>query len=188
MGLVMKISIPTKLAACVVAAGVVLGSHAEAAVLQFTLENSTFDDGGTASGSFDYNTVTGAYTNIDITTTSGTVLTGNTYTSYSVNSFPRDYGFGSTVAGETADGDSLLDLNTTTDFTMPGTVSLGDPSGFISAEGYIDGVDYVPQRDLSGSAIGVVISVPEPATWSMMILGLGLAGTSLRRRSALAEA
>jgi hypothetical protein len=33
-----------------------------------------------------------------------------------------------------------------------------------------------------GQAVGVLAGgVPEPATWAMMILGAGLAGTSLRR-------
>ena len=40
-----------------------------------------------------------------------------------------------------------------------------------------DGVDY---------AQAFPVGVPEPATWAMMILGFGMAGASLRRRTAMA--
>ena len=33
-----------------------------------------------------------------------------------------------------------------------------------------------------------ISSVPEPATWSMMIIGFGLAGAAMRRRAGLARA
>ena len=53
---------------------------AHAAVITYTLENVIFDDGGTVSGSFEYNTSTGAIiTNDSIVTTPGSVLHGVNY-------------------------------------------------------------------------------------------------------------
>ena len=43
----------------------------------------TFDDGGTASGSFVYDAVTNTYSAINVTTTTGATLAGATYTSLS---------------------------------------------------------------------------------------------------------
>jgi PEP-CTERM motif len=45
----------------------------------WTLQGVTFNDGGTASGSFLFDAGTGQYSSINITTTSGSVLTGATY-------------------------------------------------------------------------------------------------------------
>ena len=94
----------------------------------------------------------------------------------------RDYGFGANVAGDTALGAPLLDINTTTDFNTPGTVSIGSAGGFVSSQGtcFNDGCTlYTPVRSLSGSVFSS--AVPEPGTWAFMLLGVGGAGLLLRR-------
>ena len=52
------------------------------APVTYTLSGVTFGDGGTASGSFAFDPVTLAYSSINITTTSGSTLTGTTYNFY----------------------------------------------------------------------------------------------------------
>jgi len=52
---------------------------ASAQNLTYTLSGVTFNDGGTASGSFTYNPTTNTYTNINIVTTTGGIRTGATY-------------------------------------------------------------------------------------------------------------
>jgi hypothetical protein len=57
--------------------------------------------------------------------------------------------------------------------------SNGDLGGLTYGAGFTDGVDVLDYvGGISASA------VPEPATWSMMILGVGFAGGALRRRRA----
>ena len=55
-----------------------LSVAAHAQPLTWILQNVTFDDGGTASGSFTFDATTGSDSNVNIATTAGTVLTGNT--------------------------------------------------------------------------------------------------------------
>src|SRR6202008_1301356 len=44
---------------------------------------ASFNDGGTASGSFNYDAITNTYSAIDVITTTGTTLLGTTYTTLS---------------------------------------------------------------------------------------------------------
>jgi hypothetical protein len=115
-------------------------------------------------------------------------LGGNTYTVENPFTVPRNYGFGSlTSLSDDADGAPSLDINTTTSFDTPGTVSIGAMVGmFVSSEGtcYTDGCPYYsPVRSLSGNVYSAIVSVPEPATWAMMLVGLGGIGALMRRRS-----
>jgi len=55
--------------------------QAQAAVVTYTLQDVTFEDGGTASGSFDFDTITMIFSNIEITTTAGTLFDGTTHMS-----------------------------------------------------------------------------------------------------------
>lgn len=52
---------------------------ASATVLNYTLQNVTFDDGGTAYGMFTFDTDLGKATSVDITTTMGSVISGYHY-------------------------------------------------------------------------------------------------------------
>ncbi len=64
---------------------------------------------------------------------------------------------------------------------------LGPDSGDYGLQFSANGVQYVGTATVDGSGDHIsqisydVASVPEPATWAMMVLGLGLAGGALRR-------
>jgi len=66
---------------------VVFSASALAFPKTWTLVGVTFTDGGIAGGSFTYDADTNVYSNINIVTTAGTVLTGATYNFFS-NGFP----------------------------------------------------------------------------------------------------
>jgi hypothetical protein len=59
--------------------GIFLSSAALAIPVEWTLQNVIFTDGGTAFGSFVYDADTNIYSEVDITTTSGAVLSGTVY-------------------------------------------------------------------------------------------------------------
>jgi hypothetical protein len=52
---------------------------AQASVIDWTLQNVVFSDGGSASGTFSTDSATGDVLNFDITTTSGSKLGGTVY-------------------------------------------------------------------------------------------------------------
>jgi hypothetical protein len=57
----------------------VVASPVRASPILWTLTDVTFDDGGTASGSFVFEDVTGAYSDLSITSTAGSSFAGATY-------------------------------------------------------------------------------------------------------------
>jgi PEP-CTERM motif len=96
------------------------------------------------------------------------------------------------------------DGDTPNDFTVtgPGSLFLGPLTdlgafpytqyfGFFTGSG-LDTITFAARNDpgfFSLDDVSVVeVSVPEPATWASMILGLGFAGVALRRRKAIAAA
>jgi hypothetical protein len=56
------------------------GTRAEAGMIDFMLQGVTFDDGGTASGSFVADSATGAVQSLDVVTTAGSRMGGTAYT------------------------------------------------------------------------------------------------------------
>jgi hypothetical protein len=151
------------------------------------LENVTFDDGGTASGSFIFDAATQTYTpgSIHITTTLGTAFGGATYTGLSTI-------FGSSEGGIVlmANGDLLL-LNFVDNLTNGGgSVFLsGDGEGICDVTGCNElrvvnvGVPGVPDPELFGTPVST--STPEPS--ALLLLGMGLvpllAGAAIRKVS-----
>jgi hypothetical protein len=67
------------MAACLLATFWALPGSAWAVVAQWTLQGVVFDDGGTASGSFSFDTVTNTFSDINVTTTAGSARPGATY-------------------------------------------------------------------------------------------------------------
>jgi len=169
--------ITARLLATAALAGTLLAGPALAGPLTWTLSNVTFDDGGTASGSFTYDADTNTLNNWAITTTGGSTLGGATYDSVS-----NPYGFTLSNAdfffGANGSLNPYLRLGTTSGLTNAGgTVAL--LTGFSSYECTNCGA----YRLVTGGSV-TTGSVPEPAAWAMMVAGFGLVGFAARRQKA----
>jgi hypothetical protein len=172
--------------AAALATMIAAGQSSQAAIVNWTLSDGEFSDGGAFAGTFTFDTGTDSITAWDITTTGpgrasmhygpgGDLLTFNSATDNGGPNFFFEDLFNSA-------GFNLSNLS----LSVPGTVTnLIGSEGFVSL-GFIHDVHLVT----GGEAVGVLAGgVPEPATWAMMILGAGLAGASLRRnRRAVAGA
>lgn len=128
----------------------------------------TFDDGGTASGSFTYDVGFNAYSNINIITTSGSAFAGGTYTFINPLTTPTDSGMFLITTPSPSVGMPGLFLGYFALTNAGGTVS----SPFISlGEGPIAPVLL---GIFSGRSTGnaSLVSVPEPSTITLLLCGL----------------
>jgi len=168
-------------------------SVASADGITWTFSGVTFDDGGTASGSFVYDALNNTYTpgDITVTTTAGTVLTGATYTSVSACC-------GSSNTGVTL-GPNVNDFTNTPLLFLLFSASLTNAGGTIPLSfGFADtnfdsAEDFCTNSDCSGFSMRLVTGgevvgstgVPEPSSISLLIGGLIvlLVGSILRKVS-----
>ena len=165
------------------AAGLVLGAvpGARASSILWTLENVTFDDGGTAHGTFTTDSATGGLLGFDIVTTPGTTLAGFTYNPQTVNFVDNNLD----QLNSFLIGNDIIpipyDLQLT--FVHPLTAGLPvDPiiPGNPPVAAYsLECNDCNPFRFVeSGFAVA-----PEPATLAVFGIGLAGLGVALRRRT-----
>lgn len=158
-------------------------SIASADGITWDLSGVTFDDGGTASGSFVYDALTNTYSSIDIITAGGSAFGGATYTSLS-----GVFGSSSTGMLLGASGDltntALLFLIFGADLTgSGGTVPLTGVG-----EGTCDNSDCSAStllRSITAGDVVATVSTPEPSALSLLGLGLAtlLAGAAIRKLS-----
>jgi hypothetical protein len=172
-------NIKTALVSAFALCATAIAMPANATVINWTLDDVTFDDGGVATGTFSTDSTTGYITSFDITTTMGSALNGYVYDA------ATSFYFGS----EISDNSFLLYSGGGTgyiysQFVDPLTSGGVDPM-FVSLED-----SYGAWRTVTGGeAIGVA-AVPEPSTWAMMLAGfagLGYVGFRARRTAVAAS-
>jgi hypothetical protein len=175
-GIAVKLGV--KLAAGAAALAMMLGAAqaSQAAIVDWTLSNGTFDDGGTFFGAFQVDTSTDTITDWNVTTTGG--LLGANYAPGAGGIGTLNDAFDSGSGPSFSRGSNSFDL---TNIPLGGPGSVADLTGRETA--YIFRPFLSSRKVTGGQAVGLLAGgVPEPATWLMMILGAGLAGTKLRQR------
>jgi hypothetical protein len=143
-----------------------------ASTIDWTLTNVTFNDGGTASGTFESDSTTGFVTAFDITTAAGSTLGGFVYDSATV----FDNVDISTQLYVLTDS-SYLRLAFMNPLTSAG-VDLIDATGGISYEC----LACSPFRLVTGGEALGVNTTPLPAALPLFATGLGVLGWLGRRR------
>ena len=151
-----------------------------AAPILWTLQGVTFSDGGTAFGSFVYDADTNTYSNLDITTTTGSVRAGSTYTVFNpfvgnsasgffaATTFPFDPGSPGLIIGFLG----LTDSGGTRQFPL-----------FSFSEGsYYYSIGLVGDATYRSTTTGGISSVPEPSALILVAIG-GLVLIVLRSRA-----
>jgi hypothetical protein len=155
-------------------------------LLLATYSGGTFNDGGTLSGSFVFDETTVSFLAWNVVTTAGSTFGGATYTNLDPEggAAPEGVGFFAQVTDSFGDA-NVLEL---------GSADLGALTGSLEGEEFVeaDCATTCVQEDVRTVTGGIynftLVSVPEPATWALTTLGVGLAGVALRRqrRAALA--
>jgi hypothetical protein len=152
-------------------------------ITQFALNGITFQDGGTASGSLTLDTTSDTVLAVNITTTSGSILSG---TAYSSSGFEYFNGVDSFIF-RTNSAPVLPRYEIY--FSTSGPLSLTSPNSLHIFGGTYEqlcdiGGGCLPRLFLTGSLDPVVAAVPEPSTWAMLLLGFaGIGFMAYRRKS-----
>jgi hypothetical protein len=157
--------------------------------IQWTLAGVTFDDGGSAFGSFLYDVDTNTFSVVNIQTTAGTALAGVAYPDFA----DGDASILSLISDPSVLGDPTADftgvwqllLGLTSPMTNAGGViplgSIGQGSELLCADAgciQLAGLRFVEAGAIEGES--VMTQIPEPST--LALVGIGLATLWLRRR------
>lgn len=153
-------------------------SSANAATIQWSLSGVTFDDGGTASGTFSTDSVSGNLLSYNLTTSAGSTLPGFNYNASN-----------SSIYGNNVFSVNSFLLTNNSPFAIP-YLNLSFQNSLTTAAGATDALinnnswecnNCSSVRYITGGE-AVSSAVPEPETYAMLLVGLGLMGFLRRRR------
>jgi hypothetical protein len=171
--------------AVLAASTLLFAAAADAAPVTWNLQNWTFDDGGTASGSFVFDASTGRYSSVSVLSTNGTVRTGARYVLPNPTS-AGNANFAAWVTGLFADftGTPVIAVNWLSALTDAGGTVGANLAGF-HGEYACGGVSCAsaetPARFLRSGAV-TTVAVPLPATLPLVGLALTMLAALRRRR------
>lgn len=153
----------------------------------WTLDNSLFDDGATASGSFVYDATTNTFSSIDIATSLGTSFTGAAYNSVDpgFGPFAFDVAFVTSPSLSSYIGTPALELNFASNLTDAGGIVSTDINEFICSDANCSTATDI-RGTVEGGFVSGVVNTPEPSSVALLLVGLvALCGVHRRRSRAL---
>ena len=168
------------LRAAICVAAMMITSSAQATTLQWTLENVLFSDGGSLFGTFSTDSTSGNLQTYDLTSTSGKELSGFHYnaTSSLINTrTPNSF----LIANISPLLKPYLNLSFERALTTGGINTLNHYGTSLTG-GSWECTNCSPWRHVISGYATTVPAVPEPETYGMMLMGLGLMGFVARRR------
>jgi hypothetical protein len=159
-------------------------SIASADGITWTLSGVTFDDGGTASGSFVFDALTNTYSSIDITTSAGSLFGGATYTGIDPG-FPSTSGQLILVTNPLLSdltGTGVLELDFGPLTNLGGTFPVvAEGEGTCDDAGCTSGTEL---RTTTAGSVTATTATPEPSTLLLLVMGVaGLAGAAAAKRT-----
>lgn len=168
-----------------------LATAAHAVPVQWTLDNVAFDDGGTASGSFVYDADTQTYSNIQVSTTSGTSLGSATFAA-PCTAAPCTAAPGLVVLSESPTTNDLtnvrllvLQLSLSSLPAAPATLPLAAAREGICPDANCTGSVGEVRSSTGGSLVGALFvatsAVPTLTEWALALLAVALALVAARR-------
>jgi hypothetical protein len=160
-----------------------------ASVINWTLEGVTFDDGGTASGTFSTDSSTGDIVSYDITTTTGTAVLGAVYDPSNAPFVANNVSGPNSFRLVLGTGLQYLNLTFQNPLTSGGIdpIVIGNYQASDTAQSW-ECNNCFPIRLVSAGEASS-LATPEPSTWAMMLVGfaaLAFAGYRFSRREGVA--
>jgi hypothetical protein len=136
----------------------------------WTLQGVTLTDGGTASGSFVYDADTNTYSDLNITTTTGSARAGSTYTVFNPFTGTSPDGFFAATTFPFDEGSPGLIIGFLTLTDAGGTREFD--ASFIFDEGSYYGLNgLLGDATFRFSTAGGITSVPEPSALGLVAIG-----------------
>lgn len=161
-----------------------VATGAQALTVQYELDGD-FDDGGAVFGTFNFNTVTNAFTDINISSTDGSTLTGVTYSAATpfANDTTADF-----IEFSAADLTGQRNLFIQLFSPLSAATNPGDVTSILIGSGEAICGDATcffldpPSRQLVVGGIFAVAPIPLPAALPMLAVALGGLGLMRRRQ------
>jgi hypothetical protein len=147
--------------------------------LAWTLSGVTFDDGGTATGTFTTDSTNGNLVSYDLFTTAGLSLGAFHYDATTSEKNGDNFFTPNSFLISDTNGARYIDLA----FVNP--LTSGGVDALVIGQNSFELINFGAIRNVTAgfATTSVTASVPEPLSWALMVVGFGLVGVAARRRT-----